>query len=90
VILVRHRRAEERHDPVAQHLVHGSLVAVHRIHDPLEDRVEEPPRVLGVTVGEQLHRAFRSANSTVTCFRSPSRALLDRRIFSARWGGVYA
>src|SRR5215813_4444295 len=33
---------------------------------------------------------LRSAKSTVTCLRSPSRALLDVRIFSARCLGVYA
>src|SRR5207245_5158567 len=33
---------------------------------------------------------FRSANSTVTCLRSPSRALLEARIFFARCWGVYA
>src|SRR5262245_19063111 len=33
---------------------------------------------------------LRSANSTVTCLRSPSRALREVRIFSARWVGVYA
>src|SRR5215471_204135 len=33
---------------------------------------------------------FRSAKSTVTCLRSPSRALLEVRIFSARCLGVYA
>src|SRR5439155_8009974 len=32
---------------------------------------------------------FRSAKSTVTCFRSPSRAPLDVRIFSARCLGIY-
>jgi hypothetical protein len=31
---------------------------------------------------------FRSANSTVTCLRSPSRADLEVRILSARWLGV--
>src|SRR5215470_8016144 len=33
---------------------------------------------------------LRSANSTVTCLRSPSSALLEVRIFSARCLGVYA
>src|SRR5262245_32075924 len=33
---------------------------------------------------------LRSANSTVTCLRSPSRAALEVRIFSARCLGVYA
>src|SRR5215470_16664552 len=32
---------------------------------------------------------LRSANSTVTCLRSPSRAALEVRIFSARCFGVY-
>src|SRR5262249_1935649 len=32
---------------------------------------------------------FKSANSTVTCLRSPSRALFDVRIRSARCFGVY-
>src|SRR5262245_23549910 len=32
---------------------------------------------------------FTSAKRTVTCFRSPSRALREVRIFSARWRGVY-
>src|SRR5439155_14376919 len=32
---------------------------------------------------------LRSANSTVTCLRSPSRALREVRIFSARCFGVY-
>jgi hypothetical protein len=59
VILVGKRRPEQRHDPVAHDLVDGALVPVDRLHHPLEDRVEELPRVLGVTVGEQLHRALQ-------------------------------
>src|SRR5262245_11014974 len=31
-----------------------------------------------------------SVNMTVTCLRSPSRAVREVRIFSARWWGVYA
>ena len=58
VILVGERRAEERHDPVAHDLVHGALVAVHRLHHVLEHRVEELARLLGVAVGQQLHRAL--------------------------------
>ena len=34
-----------------------------------------------------LGRALMSANSTVTCLRSPSKALREVRIFSARYGG---
>ena len=58
VVLVRERRAEERHDAVAHHLVHVALVAVDRFHHALEDGVEQPPGFLGVAVGEELHRAF--------------------------------
>jgi hypothetical protein len=39
VIFMRQRGAEEGHDPVAHHLVDCALVAVDRLHHPLEDRV---------------------------------------------------
>jgi hypothetical protein len=51
-------RAEERHDPVAHDLVDGAFVTVDGLHHVLEDRVQEPTRLLGITVGEQLHRAL--------------------------------
>ena len=58
VVLVRQGRAEERHDPVAHDLVHGALVAVDGLHHVLEHGVEELARLLGIAVGEQLHRAL--------------------------------
>ena len=58
MILMGERGAEERHDPVAHHLVDGALVAVDRLHHVLEDGVEELARLLRVTVGEELHRAL--------------------------------
>jgi hypothetical protein len=58
VVLVRNRCAEERHDPVAHHLVHRALVAVDGLHHVREDRVEDLARFLGIAVGEQLHRAL--------------------------------
>ena len=58
VVLVGERRAEQRHDPVAHHLVDGALVAVDGLHHPLEHGVEELARLLGIAVGEQLHRAL--------------------------------
>ena len=58
VILVGERRAEQRHDPVAHHLVDRALVAVDGLHHVLEDGVEELPRLLGISVGQQLHRAL--------------------------------
>ena len=59
VILVRKRRAEERHDPVAHHLVHRALVAMHRVHHVREDGIENLARFLGIAVGEQLHRSLQ-------------------------------
>ena len=58
VILMGERRAEQRHDPIAHHLVHRALVAVDGLHHALEHRVEELARLFGVAVGEQLHRAL--------------------------------
>jgi hypothetical protein len=59
VILVGQRRAEERHDPVAHHLVHRALEAVHGLHHAFEHGVEQLARLLGITIGEQLHRALQ-------------------------------
>ena len=58
VILVSQRGPEERHDPVAHHLVHRALVAVDRLHHALEHGVEQLARLLGIAVSEKLHRAL--------------------------------
>jgi hypothetical protein len=58
MILVRQRRTEQRHDPVAQHLVDRAFVPVHGLHHPFEHRVEDRSCFLRIPVGEQLHRAF--------------------------------
>jgi class 3 adenylate cyclase len=42
---------EERHDPVAHHLVDGALVTMDRFHHMLEDRIEKLARLFGITVG---------------------------------------
>ena len=52
MIFVRQRRAEQRHDAVPHHLVDGALVAVNRLHHPLEHRIEDLARFLGITIGE--------------------------------------
>jgi len=59
VVLMGQRRAEERHDPVAHHLVHRALVAVDGLHHQREDGIENLARLLGIAVGEQLHRALQ-------------------------------
>ena len=58
MILVRERRAEEGHDPVAHDLVDGALVVVDGFHHVLEDRIEEPPRFFRIAVREELHRTL--------------------------------
>ena len=58
MILMGERRAEERHDAVAHHPVHGALVAVDRLHHAFEHGVEELLRILGIAVGKQLHRTL--------------------------------
>src|SRR5262249_19549659 len=49
---------EQRHDAVAHHLVHGALVPVHRLDHAFQHRIQELARLLGIPVGEQLHRAL--------------------------------
>jgi hypothetical protein len=58
VVLVGDGGAEQRHDAVAHDLVHGPLVAVDGLDHAFEDGVQELPRLLGVTVGEQFHGAL--------------------------------
>ena len=59
VVLVRDRRAEERHHPVAEELVDRPLVAVDRAQDHLEGAVHDRVDVLGVELlghrGEARH-----------------------------------
>src|SRR5690349_23434982 len=59
VVLVGERRPEERHDAVAHDLVDGTLIAVNRLHHPLEYRVEDLACFLRIAVAEQLHRTFK-------------------------------
>ena len=58
MILVRERRAEQRHDAVAHHLVDRALVTMDGLHHVLEDGIEDLAGLLGVAVGEQLHRTL--------------------------------
>ena len=58
MVLVGQRSTEQRHDPVAHHLVDGPLVAVDGIHHVRDDGVQELSRVLGIPIGEELHRAL--------------------------------
>jgi hypothetical protein len=58
VVLVGQGRAEEGHDAVAHHLVHGAFVVMDGVHHQREDGVEKLARLLGVAVCEELHGAL--------------------------------
>ena len=58
VVLMRHGRAKERHNAIAQDLVHRAFVAMHGRHHHVQGRVEELPRLLRVTISEEFHRAL--------------------------------
>ena len=58
MVLMGQWRAEEGHDPVAHHLIDGAFVPMHGVHHELEHRIENPPRLLRVSVCEQLHGAL--------------------------------
>jgi hypothetical protein len=59
VILQRQRGSENRHDAVAQYLVHRPFVSVHGVDHSLKDWIKKLPRLLGVAIREQLHRSFQ-------------------------------
>jgi hypothetical protein len=61
---------------------------VHAVGEDLEESIEDAVPLLGVDRFGELQELFTSANRTVTCLRSPSRALFERRIRSARCFGV--
>jgi hypothetical protein len=67
-------RAEEPHDAVAITWVTVPSYRCARLHHVFEDRIENPARLLGITIGWQLIEFVRSVRSTVTRLRSPSRA----------------
>jgi len=88
VVLVRDRRAEQRHDPIAGALVERPFEAVDPIGEDLEEAIEDDVPSLGSVSSASSIEPFTSANNTVTCLRSPSRTACDVRIFSARCFGV--
>ena len=58
MVLVRDRRAEQRHDAVAQDPVDRAFVAMHGIHHHAERRIQDAPRVLRVGAFDQRERAL--------------------------------
>ena len=88
MILVGERRAEQRHDAVAHHLVDRALVAMDGLHHPFEHRVEDAPRLFGIAVGEQLHGALEVGEEHGDLLALAFERLTGRRIRSARCLGV--
>jgi hypothetical protein len=58
MVLVSDGSAEESHDAVAHDLVDRALIAVDRLHHSLDDRVEDLPGFLGITISQELHGAL--------------------------------
>jgi hypothetical protein len=56
VILMRDWSTEERHNAIAHDLVHRTFILVDGSHHAVEHRIEQVPRLLGVALGQQLHR----------------------------------
>ena len=59
VIFMCYRRAEKRHDAVAQNLVDGAVVAVHGTHHRLDGRIEDASCILRVGALDKLPRASK-------------------------------
>jgi hypothetical protein len=51
--------AEQRHNPIAHHLIDGPLIAVDRRHHAFQHRAEELAVLLGVAIGQHFHGAFQ-------------------------------
>ena len=58
MVLVRHRRAEQREDAVARRLRNVAAVAMHRRHHQMQHRVDDRARLLGIEIAHQLRRAL--------------------------------
>jgi hypothetical protein len=59
MILMGERCSKDRHHPVAYHSVDGAFIVAHGCHHGLQDWVKRLARLLGVSVGQQLHRALQ-------------------------------
>jgi hypothetical protein len=58
MVLVRDRRAEQRHDPIAHHPVDRALVAMHGIHHDADRAVEDAARFFRVGAFDDREGAF--------------------------------
>ena len=58
MVLVGNGSAKQGHNAIAQHLVDGTLEAVHGVHHVVQSRVEELLGGFGVETANQLGRVF--------------------------------
>ena len=58
MVFMRDGGAKQGHDAVAQHLIHGALEAVHRIHHALKGRVQQPLGGFRVYAADELCRVL--------------------------------
>jgi hypothetical protein len=59
MVLMGERRSEQGYDSVAQDMDDGTLEAVNGFYHVIENRIEELPGVLWVSIGKELHRALQ-------------------------------
>jgi len=90
VVLVGDRRPEERHDAVARELVDEAFETLDPVDRMRKKRCMICENASGSSCSASSIEPFTSANSTVTCLRSPSSADFDCRILSARCLAVWA
>ena len=85
MVLVRDRRAEQRHDPVAGVLVDRALEAVNALGEDREEAIHDPVPLLGIDLLGELHRALHVGEEhrhlLPLAFEG---GLREVRIFSAR------
>ena len=88
VILVRDRRAEQRHDAVAGVLVDGALEAVHALGEDREEAIHDLVPLLRVELLGELHRALHVGEEHGHLLALAFRRRWPARIFSARCSGT--
>jgi hypothetical protein len=87
MIFMGERRPEQGHDPVAQHLIDRPFVAVDRVHQQRQDRVEKRSRLFGVAVGQQLHGALEVGEQHSDLFALAFQARTGFEDFFGQMGG---
>ena len=80
--------AKERHDAVTQELIDRAFVAVHLTQHQLEGPVHQVVHLFGIESFGNGGEPGDISEQDRHLLRSPSSAVLEVRIFSARCGGV--